>query len=153
MTDFFRSLLRCGKRLIEIPDQVVQVLKSDREPHHILGDACGGMILVAQLLVCGGGGMDDEALGIADIREVREDLQGVDELPASFQAALDAEREDRALTLRKVLLSQGIVGAGWQVGVLDPSHQIVSLEILGESDGVGAMLFHPEGERLQALEE
>ena len=48
--------------------------------------------------------MDYQALDIGHIGKQREDLEAVDELPGYLLAALDHEGEDRAASLRKVLL-------------------------------------------------
>ena len=40
--------------------------------------------------------MNHQAPRVADVGEMREDLEAVDELARGFKAALDAEAEDRA---------------------------------------------------------
>ena len=62
------------------------------------------LLLVAQLLVRGGCRVNDQALGVAQIGQVREDLHVVDQLAARLGAALDSEGHDRALPLRQILL-------------------------------------------------
>ena len=47
--------------------------------------------------------MDDQRLGVADIRQKAEDLDAVDQLPASLEAALDAEGDDSPEPPREVL--------------------------------------------------
>ena len=42
----------------------------------------------------GGRRMDHQALGIADIGQVREQLQSFDEAAAGFEAAADSERKN-----------------------------------------------------------
>ena len=58
----------------------------------------------------GRGGMDDQRLGVADVGEMREQLQPLDEAPAGLAAALDVEAEDRAGALGQQLLGQRMIG-------------------------------------------
>ena len=95
------------------------------------------------------GGMNHQALGVAHVGEVREQLQGVDELPAGFEAALDPEREDSPLALGQVLLRHRIVRAGREIGVVHPSDQWVRFEMLREGEGVGTVQVHAQGQGLQ----
>ena len=69
-------------------------------------DAGGFLFGGAELLVRGGGGMNHQAAGVADVGEMREELQPIDELLASLIAALDAEREHGSGAFRRVLLRQ-----------------------------------------------
>src|SRR5262249_51446760 len=66
----FSSCLRSVQRLVEIPDDIFDIFQADRETNHVVGDAAGNLLLVAELLVGGGGGMDHQALGVADVGEV-----------------------------------------------------------------------------------
>ena len=97
--------------------------------------------------------MNHQALGVSHIGEVREQLQGVDELPAGFEAALDPEREDRPLALGQVLLCHRVVRARREIGVIHPSDQRVSFEMLRDREGVGAMQVHAQRQGFQALQE
>ena len=71
----FSLRLRRRDGLVQIPDDVVEVFDPHREAHQVLRYAGFQLLLVAQLLVRGGGGMDDQALGIAQVRQVREQLR------------------------------------------------------------------------------
>src|SRR5687768_5539783 len=72
-------LLGRAKRLVEVPQQVVGVLQADREPDHLGQDASGALLGLAELLMGRAGGVDDQRLGVADVGEVREELQSLDE--------------------------------------------------------------------------
>ena len=63
-----------------------------------------GLLVLGELRVCRRRGMDREAAHVTDVGEVAEKLEAVDELLARLETALDAEREDGALTVRQVLL-------------------------------------------------
>ena len=56
--------------------------------------------------------MNHQALGVADVGQVREQLQRFDEAAPGFQAALDAERQDAAGAARQVALWRAR-GTGW----------------------------------------
>ena len=52
-------------------------------------------------------GVDREAAHVADVGEVAEQLETVDEVAARVDAALQLERDDRALAVGQVLLARG----------------------------------------------
>ena len=53
--------------------------------------------------------MDHQALGVADIGQVREQLKSFDEAASGFQAAADAEGQHAAGAARKVALRQSAI--------------------------------------------
>jgi hypothetical protein len=65
-------------RVVEVVDDVGDVFDADREADEVGGDAGGGLLFVGELLVGGGGGVDDERLGVADVGEEGEELDVVD---------------------------------------------------------------------------
>src|SRR5262245_59812045 len=67
------------QRSLEVPEDVVDRLDPHRDADHVLGHAAGGQRLVVQPAVGGGGGVDHERLGVADVRQVRAELAGLDE--------------------------------------------------------------------------
>ena len=69
------SLSARAKRLVEIGHQVAHILKPDREPHAVVEDAKLGARLRREPLMRGGGGMGDQALGVAEIVADLEDLR------------------------------------------------------------------------------
>ena len=69
-----RGCSRRSERLIEIGDDVVDVLKPDRQPHHVWSSAGTQPRLVGELPMRGRGGMNDQASRIADIGEMAEQL-------------------------------------------------------------------------------
>lgn len=68
--------LRCcsGQSLIPIGDDIIHILYSYGEPYEVRSDSCGCLLLDRELLVCGGGWMDHQALRVADIGQVGEEL-------------------------------------------------------------------------------
>ena len=75
-----------SERLIEIGDDVVGVFDADRQPHHIRPGAGLHALLVGQLAVRGRGRMDDQAARVADIGEMAEELDVVDQLHAGIDS-------------------------------------------------------------------
>ena len=69
---------RLLQRRLQILDQIVAVFEPDREPDKALADAEFGARFGRQPLMRGGGGMGDEALGVAEIVGDPRDLQRVE---------------------------------------------------------------------------
>jgi hypothetical protein len=81
----------------------------------------GGLLLLAELRVGGGGGMDGQALGVAHVGEVREELElSMNFLPGR-RAALDAEHHHGA-ALAAGTSGQARCGIALQPGVAHPLH-------------------------------
>ena len=76
----------------------------------------GNLLLVGKLAVRGRGRVDDQRLGVADIGQMREQLQRLDELHAGLVAALQAEGEDGAGAVRRVFLLQRVVRVAGRPG-------------------------------------
>src|ERR1700677_4869670 len=96
--------------------------------------------------------MDHEALGVADIGEVREQLNAVDKSASRFPAAADAERKNGAASTGQVLFRERVIGAGSETGILDPGHARVLAQPLGYGQCVLAVLLHAEAERFDPLQ-
>src|SRR4029077_8174360 len=60
-----------GEPLLEVPDQIVEGFDTNREPDGPRTYTRRAKLIVVQLPMCRAGWMDDEALGIADVRKVR----------------------------------------------------------------------------------
>ena len=60
------------------------ILQANRETDIVGGDTGRGLFGRGQLLMGGGGRVDHQALGVADVGEMREQFDGVDELLASL---------------------------------------------------------------------
>ncbi len=46
------------ERLIQIPENIIDIFETNAQADEIRADACGNLIFRAQLAVCGGGGMN-----------------------------------------------------------------------------------------------
>ena len=82
------------QRAVEFGDEVIDVLEADGEAHEFRQDAALAQVVVGELRVRRRGGVDHERLGVADVRQEREDLaiQGVREGAGLLDAGV---REDR----------------------------------------------------------
>ena len=95
--------------------------------------------------------MDHQALGIADIGQVREELQRIDEAASGFQAALDAEGQNAPGAERQIALRQRVIAAGGQSGIVHPGHVIGLLQKLRHGQRVARVRFHAQLQRLESL--
>ena len=83
------------ERLREIADDVVGMFEADRKPH-VAGRHAGRELLVGvELLMRGRGRMDRERARVADVGDVIEKLQRVDEPAPRLDAALQLEADQR----------------------------------------------------------
>ena len=78
--------------------------------------------------------------GVANVGQMRKQFDGVDELLAGFQAALDAETDQAAEAVLEILGGHFVVGIAGQAGIGDPLDQRMGLEPAGDVQGVGRML-------------
>src|SRR6266404_5690781 len=93
---FSPSGLGLSKRLVDVPENVVDVLDADGQPDHVGPDPCLDLFFVRQLTMSSGSGMDHQRLGVADVGKMRAELKRLDELHPGLHAALDAEGHDRS---------------------------------------------------------
>jgi hypothetical protein len=75
--------LRRRQALLQIGDDVGLVLDADREPHHVGAGAGRDLLRIGELAVGGGGGVDDQRAGVADIGEVNSFTFDTSLTPAS----------------------------------------------------------------------
>src|SRR5215207_9904520 len=103
-----RSRLCGAEPGVEVGEDVVDRLDAHRQPDKVGCDPRGGLLVGDELLVGGGGRVDRKAPHVTYVGEVAVQLQGVDELLARLQPAVDAERDDGALAAGQVLLRLGV---------------------------------------------
>ena len=105
--------------------------ESDGDSDHLRLNSRGALLVGCELLMCGGGRVNHKASRVADIREVREHLEGIDELLACFESALEAERENGAGTLREVLLCKSVIRARRHGRVPASDQRVIRQEFRG----------------------
>src|SRR5208282_4707596 len=91
-----RQFSRRRKPALDIGDDVVDVLDADGETHIAVGYAGCVQLMRVELRMRGGGGMDRQAARVADVGDVIEHLQRVDEAAAGFAAAGEFEADETA---------------------------------------------------------
>src|SRR6266478_795888 len=64
--------------------------------------------------------MNDQTLRIADVSQVRNQLQAFDEFFARFETAADAKAHDGASAVRQIFLGEGVIAAGRQPRIIYP---------------------------------
>jgi len=112
-----------AQHLLQIRDQIVLVVDADRQPHHIRRRAGFRLRRVVELAVGGGGRVDDQRAGVADIGEVREQFQVRHQLDAGVVAAAQT-------------LSQGSLAVGISLSSRDVLQHISRLSYTLQSTDI-----------------
>src|SRR5215210_2109012 len=92
------------QRCIEIVQYVVDRLEADGEPDVVVRDSGGLLLVHRELRVGRRGGVYDEALRVAYIRQETVQCEPVYKALARFEAAFDAEAENRTVHPTPVVL-------------------------------------------------
>ena len=102
---FLFVLLRdSGKCLLEIVEDVIDMLQTNRQAHKTRRDAAGNQLLITELAVGCRCRMQDAAVNVCDMNLQRNHLQAVDKLGGARTAALDRERNDTGGAFRQIFL-------------------------------------------------
>src|ERR1700691_245388 len=56
-------------RIVQVGEYVAHIFDTDRQPHQLRGDPSVVLLLDTELRMGGGGGVDHQRLGVADIRQ------------------------------------------------------------------------------------
>src|SRR5690606_15415301 len=80
--------------LREVGENVVDMLNADRQADHVFRHAGCRELFRVELAVRGRGRVAGERLGVADVHQTQNQLQGVNEPGAGFAATLDAEGQN-----------------------------------------------------------
>ena len=94
--------------MIQIGNDVVNSFDADRQPDHVGAGTRGHALLVGELAVSGRGRMDDQALGIADVGDVAEQLDAVDQLASTEGIFPCPESATTVVGLRKAIAAGSI---------------------------------------------
>ena len=98
-------------------------------------------------------GMDHEALRVADVREVRQELHGLDEPDARGGAAANAERQDAARAARQVAPRERFVPVARERRVADPLDGRMRGQVARDGERGLAVAGHPQVQRLDPLQQ
>ena len=80
------------------------MLEADRQAHVAVGDAGGELFRGRELRVGRRRGMDGERAGVADVGDVIEQLQRVDETPPRLAPAGELEADQSAVAALQIFL-------------------------------------------------
>ena len=97
---------RCLQGALQVVDQVVGILEPDRQPDRARRDAGLRERRIVHAEVRGRRRMDHQRAAVADVGQVREELQRLDERRALRARALEVEAEHRAAAARQQPLRQ-----------------------------------------------
>src|SRR5262245_29742711 len=97
---------RAGETLFEIPDQIVDGLCADREANRTRSHSGGLQLVVVQLSMRRTRRVNDQALRVADVRQVRPQRDTANEILTGLAAAAAIEREDGTRSTRQVFVHE-----------------------------------------------
>ena len=114
------------------------------ETNEAVGDAQAIAVGLGQFRMGRGRGVNRERARVADVRDVGDELQVVDEIPASRGRVRGLETEDdhRTALALEVLEVLRVLRVVLEAGVLDPSDLGVLLEVLRDLHRVLAVTLH-----------
>ena len=96
------------------------------------------------------GGMKHAAVAVGHMGGNADELEAVHEADAEVAATLQSERHYATSAVGKILLLQGVLRVIFQVGIVDPCHSGIVMQVLCNAAGILAMTGHTQMERLQA---
>lgn len=137
-----------SKGMLNIGDQVLSVLDTDRQTDQVLSDAKSGTVLRTDRAVGHGGGQLAQRLDTSKGLGKGEELDVAQESVGGGEVALDAERDHTTETLL-LALGQLVLGVRRQTGVDDVLDTGRGLEDLGNGQGAFGVLLHAQMEGLQ----
>ena len=105
-------------------------------------------LLLRELGVSGGSGVDHKALDVCHIGQQGEDLQMIDEIPGFFLAALDLKGEDRGASVREIPRVKRVIRVIGKRRMIDILYQRVICEVLNDLLRVLGVPVEPEREGL-----
>ena len=115
------------------------------------GTPADGQLLRTQLTVRGGSRVAGQRLGVTDVDQAQDHLQGIDEPGTGLFAALDAEAQDAGGLAARDLLAHHVIRAVGQTRVADPLHLRMLLQMFGHALRILAMPLHAQSQRFEAL--
>jgi len=103
--------------------------------------------------VGGGGWVNGEGFGIADIGEVGEEAEGIDELRSCFSASFDAKDDHGSAFAAEIFFIFSKFGVVWEAREADPLDFGVRLEVFGDGEGVFTVFLHSQRKSFDPLKE
>ena len=143
---------RSGEGLVEVGEDVVDVLDADAEANEFGGDAAFHLLLDVELTVGGGGWVNSQGFGVANVGDVGVEFERLDEFFAGFGSAFDAKDDHGASFASEVLFVLGELGVVFEAWEAHPVDEFVSGEVVRDGGGVFAMAFHAKMKSFDSLQ-
>ena len=140
------------QRMIEVAEDVVDVLDADRQAHVTFGHAGGELVLGRKLRVGRRRRMDGERARVADVGDVVEQLQRVDEPPPRLMPAGEFEADQAAEAALEILLRALERPAASAARDRSPWSLPAAWRAIGDRLGVLAVALDAQRHRLDALD-
>src|ERR1017187_1609994 len=148
----FSSGAFCGpEACVKVGEDVRERLQPDAQAHEVGSHARGDLLLLGQLRMCRCGRVNGQASNVADVGEMAEKLEALDEPTACLLAAFDSKGENRPTAVREVFELSLVPRARLEPRVADPGDLVTSLEPLGDLEGVRYVPFHADAQGLETL--
>jgi hypothetical protein len=113
------------------------------EPHRVLRHPGRLQLRLVQLRVGRRRVVDRERLRVADVREMAEQLQALDERLARIPAARDAERDEAAVAAVEDAIGDRLVRARVEAGIVHPGDGHEPREVAGDRQRVRRVPLDP----------
>ena len=136
--------------LSDVRNQVFLVLNAQTDANQLGGDARVPELLVGELPVGGGGGIQAAGAGIGHVGLDCAQLQVLHEGGGRLAPALEAEADHAATAFGQVLLGQLVVLVPGQTGVVHIGHLRMAVQEFGHGLTVFHMLGHADVEGFEA---
>ena len=95
--------------LLEVGNDVIDILETDREANQVWSDAGSAKLFVRELTVSMAGRMEYAGLGIGHMGHNADELQVVHKADSRFARTIQAECDNATGTVRHILLLKGMV--------------------------------------------
>jgi hypothetical protein len=144
--------LRDCQRLRDVSDDIVRMLDADGEADIARRHTRGELLFGAELLVGGRGWMDCQRTGVADVSDVIEQLQCIDEALSGLNASFELEAYQGSVSTLEIGLGAAAVLVGLEARENDMAHEGESGESVRDLDWILIVLSKAEWQGFEALQ-
>ena len=148
----FTSGLGGTQSLVNVGDDVIDIFNTDGKADKIGRNTRGDLFFRGELLMGRRCGVYYKGFGIADICEMRQELDVINELFACIESPFDSKADNCPCPLRQILLRIPVIGMIWQSCVIYPSYKRMIIEPLGDLLGIAYVSLHPDMESFEPLQ-
>ena len=143
------DILYLLQRLLEIRDDILGILDTDGQTHHVRRDAGFDQLLIGELTMGRGRGMEHAGAGVGDMDDDLRELERFHKAYSALFAALEANRDNAAGAVGHILLRNVVILIGFQPRIIDGLDLVMVLKELGGGLRVGAMARHSQRQCVQ----